>query len=238
MPPAVVAGVTVAGSIGGALISSNASESAASTQAAAADAASATELAMYNQTRDDLMPYQELGNAAIADMAANRDYFNDDFTFGDFLKSEDYQGMFGFGMQEGTKALDRTAAATGGALGGAASKALTRYGTDYTNAAFGDVWNRYNTDRTNRYNRLYNLIGVGENAAAQTGNVGSLAAQGVASNTIGAGNAIAAGTVGSANAISGAIGTATNTWMDYANQQNNINTAINNSYASGAGTIF
>lgn len=51
--------------LGGALLSSGASKDAAQTQANSADAASATNLQMYNQTRDDQAPWRNVGGSAI-----------------------------------------------------------------------------------------------------------------------------------------------------------------------------
>lgn len=55
--------------LGGALLSSSASKSAANTQANSADAASATQLQMYNQTRDDQAPWRNVGGSAINQLA-------------------------------------------------------------------------------------------------------------------------------------------------------------------------
>lgn len=52
-------------SLGGALLGANASKNAAQTQANSADAASAAQLQMYNQTRDDQAPWRNVGGAAI-----------------------------------------------------------------------------------------------------------------------------------------------------------------------------
>lgn len=63
---AIVGGVA---SLGGALLSSGASKSAANTQANAASDASATQLQMYNQTREDQAPWRDVGGSAINRLA-------------------------------------------------------------------------------------------------------------------------------------------------------------------------
>jgi hypothetical protein len=62
----MVAAAVVAGSIGGALISSSASKSAANTQAAAADRAGELSYQQYLQTREDQAPWREAGTTALS----------------------------------------------------------------------------------------------------------------------------------------------------------------------------
>jgi hypothetical protein len=54
-----------AATVGGALIGANASRSAANTQANAAKDANATQLAMYNQTRQDQAPWRNAGQSGL-----------------------------------------------------------------------------------------------------------------------------------------------------------------------------
>lgn len=61
----IIGGVTA---IGSSLIGSSASKKAANAQAAAADKATATELAMYDQTRDDQQPWRAAGNASLSEL--------------------------------------------------------------------------------------------------------------------------------------------------------------------------
>lgn len=122
-------------------------------------------------------------------------------------------------MQQGQDAVEASAAARGGALGGRALKELTRYGQGFASNEYQNAYNRFNTDQTNRFNRLATLAGVGQtssnvlaNASANTGNA-------LGSNALQAGNAQAAGIVGSTNAIASGANTLGNWWM----QQNAMN---------------
>lgn len=56
-------------SIGGALLGAGAAKDAAKTQANSADSASATQLQMYNQTRDDQAPWRNVGGSAVNRLA-------------------------------------------------------------------------------------------------------------------------------------------------------------------------
>jgi len=58
---------------------------------------------------------------------------------GEFTESPGYQ----FRLGEGTKALERSAAAKGGLLGGATGKALQQYGQEYATGEYQNFLNRY-----------------------------------------------------------------------------------------------
>ena len=91
-------------------------------------------------------------------------------------------------------------------MSGATQKALSDYGQQSASQEYGNAYNRFNADQTNQYNRLSNLVGIGQNAAAMSGNAGAQTAQAVANNTMQGANASAAGQIGSANALSNMIG--------------------------------
>lgn len=176
---------------------------AAQTQAASADKASQIQLDMYNQTRQDLDPYKQAGDTSLNQLMgqmAPDGYFNQTYTGQDIYSDPSYQ----FRLQQGQDAIQSSAAAQGGLLSGATLKALQNYGQESASQEYSNAYNRFNADQTNRYNRLSNLVGIGQNAAAQVGNAGAQTAQAVANNTMAGANSIAAGQVGSANAWAGA----------------------------------
>lgn len=196
-----VAGATVVGTVGGAAISANASKKAAKAQAGAADAANQIQWDMYDQNRKDLDPYKQAGMTSLSqmmDQMGANGYFNQTYTGQDIYSDPSYQ----FRLQQGQDAIQSSAAAKGGLLSGPTLKALQNYSQDYASQEYGNAYNRFNADQTNRYNRLSNIIGIGQNAAAQVGNAGAQTAQAVANNTMAGANSIAAGQVGSANAWS------------------------------------
>lgn len=195
-----VAAAVVGGAVIGGVASSSASSKAANAQTQAADKASETQLQMYNQTRDDQAPWRAAGATALGQMAAGTaagGEFNRNFTLADFTADPGYD----FRMQQGQTALDRSAAARGGVLSGAALKGTERYSQDYASNEYQNAYNRYNNDLTTRYNRLASLAGTGQTATAQTGAAGTAAASAIGENTLQAGNAAASGYVGTANAI-------------------------------------
>jgi hypothetical protein len=197
MVAAAIVGSAVVGAAGSAYASKQSSK-AAQTQAASADRASQIQWDMYDQTRKDLDPYKQAGATSLSQMMGQMTpdgYFNQTYTGQDIYSDPSYQ----FRLQQGQDAIQSSAAAQGGLLSGATLKALQNYGQQSASQEYSNAYNRFNADQTNRYNRLSNIIGMGQNAAAQTGNAGMQTGQAVANNTMAGANSIAAGQVASAN---------------------------------------
>ena len=209
------------GTIASGAMSSSASKKAAKTQADSADRASQIQQENFEQTRKDLMPYKQAGDTSLSQLMGQMTpdgYFNQTYTGQDIYRDPSYQ----FRLQQGQDAIQSGAAAQGGLLSGATLKALQNYGQESASQEYGNAYNRFNADQTNRYNRLSNLVGIGQNAAAQVGNAGAQTAQAVANNTMAGANSIAAGQIGSANA-----------WTNGAQQLGSLATAYANNKKSG-----
>ena len=197
MVAAAVVGAAAVGAAGSAYAGKQSSK-AARTQAASADRASQIQWDMYDQTRKDLDPYKQAGDTSLSQLMGQMTpdgYFNQTYTGQDIYSDPSYQ----FRLQQGQDAIQSSAAAKGGLLTGATLKALQNYGQESASQEYSNAYNRFNADQTNRYNRLSNLVGIGQNAAAQVGNAGAQTAQAVANNTMAGANSIAAGQVASAN---------------------------------------
>lgn len=158
-----------------------------------------------------------------------------DFSMADFEADPGYE----FRRTEGMRGVENSAAARGGLLSGAALKAIQRYGQDVASQEYGNAFQRFNANQTNRYNRLAGVVNTGQGATNQIQNAASQFGQQQGANIIGAGNAQAAGTVGSANAINSAIGQGTNLY-----QQNQLmdlirnprsNSTFNTDWTTGSG---
>jgi hypothetical protein len=130
-------------------------------------------------------------------------------------------------LKLGTDAMQRSAAARGGVLTGGTAQALNQFGQDYASNEYDNVYNRaltgyqtdynaYNNNQTNQYNRLASLSGLGQQTAAQLGQLGNQTANNVTGNLLStaqnmgqdyqnAGAANASGYVGAANAWGGAL---------------------------------
>lgn len=197
MVAAAMVGAAAVGAAGSAYASKK-SSSIAKTQAASADRASEIQQENFEQTRKDLMPYKQAGDTSLSQLMGQMTpdgYFNQTYTGQDIYSDPSYQ----FRLQQGQDAIQSSAAAQGGLLSGATLKALQNYGQESASQEYSNAYNRFNADQTNRYNRLSNLVGIGQNAAAQVGNAGAQTAQAVANNTMSGANSIAAGQVASAN---------------------------------------
>lgn len=219
MVAAAVVGGAVIGAAGSAY-ASNQSSKAAKAQANAAQAASDQQLAMYNQTREDLSPYTQAGQTSLSqlmDQMGQGGYFDQTYSGQDLYNDPSYQ----FRLKQGLNSVQSSAAAQGGLLSGATLKALNNYASDYASQEYSNAYNRFNADQTNRFNRLSSLAGMGQNAAAQVGNNGLQTAQAVANNTMAGANATAAGTVASANNMANAANNLGSYAMTYAMMKNN-----------------
>lgn len=141
-------------------------------------------------------------SAAMAARAGNPESQGQEF--GSLLRNftgEDLQDEPGykFGLDQGMQALDRRLASGGNYFSGAALKGAQRFGQDYAGTKFGEAFNRDSANKTRTYNFLSGTMGVGQNAAAQTGNAGQTMAQQVGANTTGMANAAGAAQIAGAN---------------------------------------
>lgn len=195
MPIGATIGSAVAG-IGSAVIGANAADRASKAEMASADKATATQLDMYNKTRDDLKPYNDTGKGATYTLAglfglpgADGQVHPPDYSA--FENSPDYQ----FAKSEGIKSLDASAASKGNLLSGGMFKDLEDYAGGIASQNYG-----------NYVQRLMGLAQLGENAGAQTGSFAVNTGANVANTQLRRGDAQASGIVGGANAITGGIG--------------------------------
>lgn len=103
-----------------------------------------------------------------------------------FFTSPGYQ----FRKEEGTKGLERSAAARGGAFSGNALKALAEFNSGLASNEFG-----------NYFNQLASIAGLGQTATANTSAAGANYANNAGRNSLYAGNARASGIENQANII-------------------------------------
>lgn len=209
-----VAGATVVGAVGGALISSNAAKKASKSQSSAAKSATQISHDEYLQTREDNAPWRAAGEQALrqlGDLTKEGGDLTRRFTINDFIKDPGYD----FRMSEGAKAIERSAAARGGVLGGATLKALTQYNQNFASNEFNNAYSRWNADNTNIYNRLAGIAGVGQQANAANQQAGQFYAMNASNNLMGAANASGAAQIAAANQMTNALNTGVNAFTYY-----------------------
>lgn len=140
----------------------------------------------------------------------------DDFTGEDLVNEPGYQ----FGLNEGQRTVDQSAAARGSLFSGKTLRDLVQFGQDYGGTKYGEAFNRDAANKNRKFSMLSSLSGGGASAASDLGQAGMTSASNIAGLLTGAGNAQAAGIMGSANAWQNAIGTGTNALLTqrYINQ--------------------
>lgn len=200
-------------SLAGGLFGADAASSAADAQIAASREMAAVQREMFNKQVELNAPFREAGLTSqnkLMDLlglskntgAEGYGTLAKPFTNEDMYKDPGYA----FRLSEGVKALDRSAAARGGLLGGNQMRGLTELGQNLGSQEYQNAFNRYQIERNARLNPLQSLLGAGQTATntltSAAGNLGNALGEGA----IGAGNARASGYIGSANAISNAIG--------------------------------
>lgn len=217
-----------------------AANNATAEQAQAQQNAINAQMSMFNTVQSNLAPYNQAGQSAISQLAGI-------FGFGPSTGAPNplspLAAIYGlgpggtgtpnasaatsqltnfpgyqFGLNQGTQALDRSAASKGLLLSGAQLQDAQKFGQGY---AEQQGWAPYVSGLTNYANTviggLQSGAGLGENAAAGVGNAAVATGSGIANSNLtgaaqqagsilAAGQASAAGTVAGANQITSAIG--------------------------------
>jgi hypothetical protein len=224
--------------VGSAVIGSLASSRASSAQSQAAGEATQAQRDIANQQvalqREQYLknlelnaPFREAGLTAQNKLLGYLGLGEGDGRYARDFSMADYQADpgYAFRLSEGTKALDRTAAARGGLLSGAALKGAQRFGQDLASQEYQGAFNRYQINRANQLNPLQSIMGAGQTATGQdisgganyasnVGNALGAFGAGQASNIIGSGNARASGYLGMANAASSSLGQGLNFYQN------------------------
>lgn len=162
----------------------------------------AEERRQFDLTREDYAPYRETGTKALGSLASMYGVNPNGSTI-DMSAAVRATPGYQFRLNEGTKAIERSAAARGLLGSGATLKAIARYGQDYASSEY-----------ENYANRLATLAGVGQTATAGTAAAGEAAVSGMGAARAAAGQAA----VNSGNARA----------SSYANTGSAINGTVNN----------
>lgn len=196
-------------SIWGASETSKAAGKAAQAQVAGADRATAAQLEMYYQGREDLAPWREAGQNALAKLTGVMETGPGEFV------PEDQPG-YKFGFEEFIrKPQGQAASAAGQRLSGQSMRDLTKYASDYASTGYDNFLNRYYSSLS----PYQSLSGAGQSSAAGQAQLGAQTGRGVAQTQMASGAAQAGGIMGQANALAGGIagvaGAGTNALQNY-----------------------
>lgn len=124
-------------------------------------------IAALEQQRQNQSPYLQAGQMSLNALGQ---YLTGDGAKGFSYSPEEFSKTpgFQFEMEQGARALQRSAAARGGAVSGAAQKALLGFSQGLASTRYGEASDRaqkiYQMNRENTVNPLMSLIGIGQTA--------------------------------------------------------------------------
>jgi hypothetical protein len=225
---ALLSGIT---GLGSALIGANASQNAADTQSQAAQNAANLQQQTFNTQNAQLAPNRAAGYNALNQLqgmlpgqytqfdaqgnpigtATGTGYLTNQMTPSDYANymSPYYQ----FGLNQGLGQASNIANATGGRLGGNTLQGLNQYAQDYAQSGAQQAYNNYQGQRTNIYNTLAGIAGLGQAAQGTTADLAGRTATAQGNLGVGSAAAQAAGKIGQAGAYTGAVGNLANNFM-------------------------
>ena len=222
------AAIAVGGSLLGSAISGSAAEDAAQTQADAANAANAQQLAIFNKQNAQQAPYRAAGYTSLNQIGSmlpgtyqqydaqgnptgtgtGSGYLTQQFTNQDL--NANLAPNFAFQLGQGQQSLRNQQNATGGLIGGNALQGMQDYTQNFAGNAYQQAFNNFQGQRSNIYNTLAGIAGIGQTGQAATNQLAQNYGTNSANLMTGAAAAQAAGQVGAANAYSGGLQNAGN----------------------------
>jgi len=204
---------------------------------------------IYGGAVADLEPYKAAGATALETLTkgtAEGGEFNKPFTAADLEFDPGYQ----FRMEEGQKALERSAAARGTLLGGGTLKALSRYSQGVASDEYSKAFERARISRNDRFSQFTSMSGIGQNAVNASINAGQNYGSAAAGNIVRAGEYEGNANMNAANQAGdfrlGSVGQAGNFRVGTVNNAGNYrmqgeqiagNATIGAANAQAAGTI-
>lgn len=161
------------------------------------------------------MPYNQAGQTATNALVSALPTLTAPITMDEatLRQTPGYQ----FNLNQGLKSTQNGAAARGLGSSGAALKGAATYATGLADSTYQNQFNNANTNKLNAYNFLSGVGTMGENAAAQSGQIGATGAANAGNSLIAGGTAQAAGTTGAANSLTNAA----NSYLGYTLSQQN-----------------
>ncbi|CAB4153255.1 hypothetical protein UFOVP607_61 [uncultured Caudovirales phage] len=240
-------GASLGASIGGGVDAQDAASNAADAQVGAANNATELQRSIFNKQTELNAPFRDNGLTAQNKLmtllglnggeagAGDFGKYAKDFSMSDFQQDPGYKWR----LEQGQKALDRSASARGGMFSGRAAKDLTNYGQGAASQEYGNAFNRYQVNRNNQLNPLQSLSGAGQTATGQTQQAAQNYGNAASSNIMSAGNANASGYLGSVNGMNNAVGSGLNAYQNYT-MMNKLFPPTSGGYSSfggGSGTF-
>ena len=217
---AAIGGSAVLG-LYGANKSANAAENAAQMQANAATAAAQLQNQQFNTINQQQAPQRatgynalnqlgQLGSGTYQQYDANGNVIGTGQgsgyltrQFGDQDLNSNLAPNYNFQLQQGQGATNALNNVAGG--GGNAAQGLEQFTQNFAGNAYQNAFTNFNNQRTNIYNTLAGIAGIGQAGQSATNAAGTNAANAIGQLGVGAASALGQGQVGAANAYSGAL---------------------------------
>lgn len=195
----------IGATIGGAVIGAGANLIGGSMQANAANNAANLNMQQAQQTRKDLLPYNQAGQTATNALLTALPTLTAPVTMDEatLRQTPGYQ----FALNQGLKSTQNGAAARGLGSSGAALKGAATYATGLADSTYQNQFQNAVTNKLNAYNMLSGVADRGENAGAQSGSIGATLTGNAGNALTNAGTAQAAGLVGAGNALTNGLNT-------------------------------
>ena len=125
------------------------------------------------------------------------------FTQQDFTNNMD--PAYQFDLQQGSQALQRSAAAQGSLMSGGTLKDLTSYAQGQASNEYQNAYSRFMNNQNTQFNRLASIAGIGQTATGQINQAGMNMANNVGNIAMGNANAQGAASIAQGNTWSGAL---------------------------------
>lgn len=213
-------------SVADAAISASAAKYGADLQAQAAANSLAFNQSVYNDTKANQAPYVAAGQTAINNLSAEtapggslNTPWSTPFSFSGVNLQND--PAYQFDLDQGTQAMQRSAAAQGGLVSGGALKDLNNYAQGYASnqyqqsyqnalSNYQTAYNVFENNQANSFNRQAAVAGIGQTSTNYLGSAGQGAAANYANVAQTGAAGQAAGMVGVSNAIQNGINNTAN----------------------------
>jgi hypothetical protein len=195
MPWSIAAPIVAAG------VGAAASNSASKGQQGAAGAATDLARSQYTDTVERNQPFLQAGTDALAMLQQKLPTLNSGYDPAKLTSEPGYQ----FGLQQGQQALERSLAARGRGVSGAALKAASEFGTNYGTTKLNDAFSRDQAAKQQSFGQLQALTQIGQSSANNTSAAGQGFAAAAGQNGINAADSAGANIIGQGNQLQGLI---------------------------------
>lgn len=193
-------GAGLGASLGGSMNQAQAAKEAAQTQYAGTQYAADIQKQMFDVLNAQQAPYREIAageGGALTQIKKLLPYFTRQPTAADIQSMPGYQ----FAVEQGTKAANQAANVL--SPGSTQQQAIGKFISDYT---LGTALPQYLNTRTDIYNTLAGIAGLGQKATQATGQLGQSTGQTLGQLATGGATALAGGQIGAANAMASGLG--------------------------------